>query len=334
MTDEPSNRGLEFRQRQRLDAATLPYLEPLHVDTLGPTTAWDADDGGVHWHLELERDVLLPGRLVGGRVRITSRGGVEARRLIVELRGEERWEYETTSTDSKGHTTTQRRTGNAAMPPVPVEVLGPVRLAASETTEAPFELPVPSLGPPTVIATMSRLDWTVDARLDIEGGMDSSIEVPVRIVQPVALLRAGVVHVGQFALYPSADEAGDLGATIELDPVPLCAGAPFRATITLRPAEPIGVRGIRAELRALVKATVSGGLSETITVWRGDLAGAGTVESATTFEVSGVVDASAPPTTELPHGQASTRFEVILDRAWTQDSHAGRDVAMATTLEL
>ena len=47
-----------------------------------------------------------------------------------------------------------------------------------------------------------------------------------------------------------------------------------------------------------------------------------------------MVDATAPPTTELPHGRASTRFEVILDRAWAQDAHAGRDVAMATTLEL
>ena len=84
----------------------------------------------------------------------------------------------------------------------------------------------------------------------------------------------------------------------------------------------------------IVKATVSGGLSETLTVWRGDLAGAGTIDAATTFEISGVVDASAPPTTELPHGRVSTRFEVILDRAWTQDSRAGRDVAMATTLEL
>ncbi len=298
------------------------------------TTAWDAESGGVRWHLELERDQLLPGRLVGGRVRIVSDDGVEARRLLVELRGEERWEYETTSTDSKGHTTTQRHTGSASLPPVPVQVLGPVRLAAGETAEAPFELPVPSLGPPTVPATMARVDWTVDARLDIEGGLDTSIEVPVRILQPVALLRAGVVRVGQFALYPSADETGELGATIALDPVPLCAGAPFTATVTLRPSKAIGVRAIRAELRALVKATVSGGLSETLTVWRGDLAGAGTVDAATTFEISGVVDASAPPTTELPHGRVSTRFEVILDRAWTQDSHAGRDVAMATTLEL
>jgi hypothetical protein len=298
------------------------------------TAAWDAHDGGVRWHLELERDDLLPGRLVGGRVRVTAGGEVEARRLLVELRGEERWEYETTETDSEGHSRTERHTGRQDLPAVPVQVLGPVRLAPGETAEAPFQLPVPSLGPPTVIATMSRVDWSVNARLDIEGGMDTSIDVPVRILQPVALLRAGVVHVGEFALYPTADDAGELGATIALDPVPLCAGAPFSATVSLRPSEPIRVRGIRAELRALVKATVSGGLSETITVWRADLVGAGTIETAATFDVAGVVDASAPPTTELAHGRASTRFEVILDRAWAPDARAGRDVAVATTLEL
>ena len=91
------------------------------------TSAWDAESGGVRWHLELERDQLLPGRLVGGRVRIMSEGEVEARRLLVELRGEERWEYETTSTDSDGHTTTQRHTGSASQPAVPVQVLGPVQ---------------------------------------------------------------------------------------------------------------------------------------------------------------------------------------------------------------
>jgi hypothetical protein len=40
----------------------------------------------------------------------------------------------------------------------------------------------------------------VEAKLDKEGGFDSSLEVPVIVAQPVALLRAGVVRVEQFAL--------------------------------------------------------------------------------------------------------------------------------------
>ncbi len=296
--------------------------------------AWDGSDGGVRWHLELDRTDLLPGRLVGGRVRLTSPDGVEARGLVVTLRGEERWVYETTSTDADGHMRTERHTGRQDLPPEPVLVASPISLGPGETHEAAFGLPVPGLGPPTVAAEMAAVEWTVEAKLDIEGSRDSSIEAPVRVVQPVALLRAGVVPVGEFALYPEAEIDGDLAGSIALDPVPLAAGSPFTGRVTLRAPDRIGVRAVRAELRVAVKATVSGGLSETIVAWSGTLAGAGTIEGERVFDLAGTIDAAAPPTTELPHGRVSARFAVVLDRAWAPDTHAGRDVALASTLEL
>ena len=109
--------------------------------------------------------------------------------------------------------------------------------------------------------------WTVEAKLD-RPGFDSAIEAPVRIVQPVALLRAGVVHVGEFALYPEAGAAvDDLTAAIELDPLPLCAGAPFRGTVILRPAGPRELQEIRAEIRVHVKATVGERQGRDVTAW-------------------------------------------------------------------
>jgi hypothetical protein len=182
---------------------------------------------------------------------------------------------------------------------------------------------------------VSGVDWTVEAKLDVAGGRDSLITVPVRVLQPVALLRAGAVRVEAFALYPSVDaEDHGLAATIALDPVPLCAGAPFTGSVTVRSRDALHVRGIRAALRITAKATVSGGLEQTITAWEGAIAGPGTLEGDHAYPVAGTVDPGAPPTTELPHGRVSVRFELTVDRPWALDAHLVRDVALATTLAL
>jgi hypothetical protein len=40
------------------------------------------------------------------------------------------------------------------------------------------------------------------------------------------------------------------------------------------------------------------------------------------------------PTIRLPHGKADAEFHVILAKAWAQDIHLVRDVAIASTTEL
>lgn len=297
--------------------------------------AWTGSSGGVAWTLSLDTDVLLPGRLVAGMVRLAARGPVRARGLIVTLRGEERWRYEATTVGADGTMHTERRTGTADMPPEPVQASGPLSLAAGETRDLPFQLPAPPLGPPTVVAEMVSVTWSVEARLDVPGGFDSSIEVPVRVAQPVALLRAGVIPVGEFALFPAAD-AGDgrLTGSVALDPLPLCAGAAFGGRVTLRSAAPVSVRGIRGELRVHVKATVSGGLEQTITAWAGQIAGPGTVAGELAYDFTGVISPTAPPTCETPHGRAWAELAVILDRPLRLDRSLTRDVTIASTLEL
>jgi hypothetical protein len=210
-----------------------------------------------------------------------------------------------------------------------------VSLAAGETRTLPFQLPVPPLGPATLEAEVAGVSWSVEAKLDIAGGMDASIEVPVRILQPTALLRAGVVHVGEFALYEAADaRAGGVTGSIALDPVPLVPGQPFRGRLTLRPDSPLRLQEIRVELRVKVESTVSGGLDETIVPWSAAVAPAMDLGGEQAFELRGTVDDVALPTIELPHGRASAELHVILARAWARDPHLVRDIAVATTLEL
>lgn len=295
---------------------------------------WEGRSHGVAWRLELERDRLLPGRLVSGSVTVTADGDTEARRLVVTLVGVEAWQHDETSTDAAGHATTRTVTSTAELPKVPVELSGPLHLSAAETRTFPLQIPVPPLGPASVDGTVLRVSWTVEAKLD-RPGFDSALEAPVRILQPVALLRAGVVHVGEFALYPAADAAvDDLSAAIELDPLPLGAGAPFHGHVTLRTGHPRRLQEIRAEIRVHLEATVSSGKDEWLTPWSATLVPALELDGERRLEFDGVLADVALPTIETTHGRASASIHLILATAFARDPHLVRDITIATTLEL
>jgi len=297
--------------------------------------AWDDDSGGASWHLELDRRLLIPGQLVSGRLSITAHGGIVARGIVVALKAMEHWKHRESSTDAQGHTTTRVVTSNAEAIHEPVQLGGPVGLTAGERFERAFELPVPPDGPASLEADDVGLDWTVEAKLDIEGCFDSRIERPVVVVQPTALLRAGAVNVGEFGLYESAEVATDgITGTIALHPMPLVCGQPFSGRVELNASGSARLQEIRAELRLAVKATVSGGESETVTAWAGQLAPELELSGAQGFDITGVLPARPLPSIELPHGRTDATFHVILARPWAPDSHLERDVAIATTADI
>jgi len=90
--------------------------------------AWDETSHGVAFRLELDRDRLLPGRLVAGRVTISADGDIDARRLVVTMVGTEAWQHEATDTDSNGHTSTRTVTSRVELPRVSVDASGALRL--------------------------------------------------------------------------------------------------------------------------------------------------------------------------------------------------------------
>ena len=289
---------------------------------------------GVDWRLELDRDSLLPGRLVAGNVSVESRETLDARSLIVELRAVEQWQYQQTTTDAKGHTSTHTETVRRELVVEPVQVAGEVHLGPGEARAWAFELPVPPLGPATLEATVAALTWTVSARFDVPGGFDPSIERPVRVLQPVALLRSRTVPVGEFALYDSAEVGTeDVLGSVSFDPAPLCPGAPFTAAISLHAGRAHRLQEIRAEIRVHVEATVPSGLEETITAWAG-VVPTEALEGDRTMTIHGQLDDRALPSVELPHGRTAATFHVILATAFARDPHLVRDIAIATTQEL
>jgi hypothetical protein len=291
-------------------------------------------DAGVDFELTMDRPELLPGQLATGTVHLTFQHAVAFRGIVASLTATEQWQWRRTKTDSNGQSTTETVTERHELQRLPVMLEGPGSHVAGDTRDFRLELPIPPLGPATFEATVSRLTWRLEVKLDVPG-FDPSIETDVVVLQPTALLKAGVIDVAQFALWPSADAASDgARASIALDPVPLCIGGVFGGLLSITTGA-TRLQEVRLELRAKVKATVSSGLSEEITLWTGRVAGEGEFgggQKAMPFD--GRLPARWLPTIRLPHGRSDATFHVILARAMARDTHLVRDIAICSTVEL
>jgi len=297
--------------------------------------AFTGSSGGARWDVQLDRSILLPGRLVHGRITIHAERAIDARGVVVALIAEEHWRHRETRQGPNNTSTTEVVTSRAEVVREPVMVHGELHLGPGETWTATFEQPVPAMGPASLEAEDAGLEWTFEAKLDVPGGIDSSVERVMVVAQPTALLRAGAVHVGEFALYESVVITGEgVTASMKLEPMPLACGQPFTGRVELSFREAARLQEIRAELRVEVESTVSSGEKEEITAWAGVIAPAGTYEETVNIDVHGTLEARPLPTIELPHGRAQATFRVILARAWAPDTHLVRDVALATTTEV
>jgi hypothetical protein len=307
------------------DATPTPRQTGIHLT---------GSDSGVDFELSMDRSELLPGQLATGSVHLTFRHAIAFRGIVASLTATEQWQWKRTTQGANGQTTTQTVTERHELQRLPVMLEGPGSHVTGDTRDFRLELPIPPLGPATFEATVSRLTWRLEVKLDVPG-FDPSIETDVVVLQPMALLNAGVIDVGEFALWPSADAAADgASASIALDPVPLCIGGHFGGRLSIV----IGVtkvQEVRLELRSKVEATVSSGLKEEITLWTGRVAGEGEIGGVdTSMPFEGVLSAAWLPTIRLPHGRSDATFHVILAKAWAPDTHLVRDIAICSTTEL
>ena len=290
-------------------------------------------DGAVDFELSLDRRELLPGQLATGSVRLAFRHAVEFRGIVASLTATEQWQWKRTTQGANGQTTTQTVTERHELQRLPVMLEGPGSHGAGDTRDFRLELPIQPLGPATFEATVSRLTWRLEVKLDVPG-FDPSIETDVVVLQPMGLLKAGVIDVAEFALWPSADAASDgARASIALDPVPLCIGGRFGGRLSIVTGV-TRVQEVRLELRSKVEATVSSGLKEEITLWTGRVAGEGEFGGDTALPFEGLLTGGWLPTIRLPHGRSNATFHVILAKALARDTHLVRDIAICSTTEL
>jgi len=306
------------------DATSTPPQAGVHLT---------GSDGGVSFELNLDRSAHLPGQLAAGTVRLAFQRGTEFRGILASLIATEQWQWERTDRDSNGTTTTHTVTEMHELQRLPIRLEGPGSHAAGETRDFRLELPIPPLGPATFEAKVSRLTWRLEIKLDVPG-FDPSIETDFVVLQPTALLKAGVIDVAEFALWPSADAVSDgARASIALDPVPLCIGGEFGGLLSITTGT-TRLQEVRLELRSKVKATVSSGLSEEITLWTGRVAGEGEFGGEKAMAFDGRLPETWLPTIRLPHGRSDATFHVILAKAMARDTHLVRDVAICSTIEL
>jgi hypothetical protein len=149
-------------------------------------------------------------------------------------------------------------------------------------------------------------------------------------------LRAGVVRVERFALWESAADT-DRGATgeLELRPMPLCLGQPFRGELRMRLTERLELQEIRLEIHVRVKATVGSGKAETIELGRGRLAGPGVLEPGDhALPIDLELPARYLPTVQLPHAATSAVARITFARPLALDRHLDRDITLCTTTAL
>ncbi len=290
---------------------------------MSPVTA--GTNGGVTWRVELEREWLLPGQATDGSVTVTPNKDMEIRGCVAALIATEQWQ--TTETDGKR---TRTVTHTEELQRLPVVLSGPTTLVGGVERTFPLQVPVPPLGPATFEGTVIRLTWELEIKLD-RYGLDPAWYVPIGVLQPTALLKAGVVQVGEFGLYETADVADNrLDGSVTLRPMPLCVGEVFEGSVETGGIRPSKLRAIRLELIVTAKATVSSGLEEKILVW----GYAYPPDTTSPIQITGRLPTTCVPTIELPHGRADATFEVIFDRAFDVDYNLVRDVTVASTTEM
>jgi hypothetical protein len=289
--------------------------------------------GSADLELFLERGDLLPDRLVEGRLVVRARSPLTVRRAVGALIGTERRKVTIADPAMRGAPRTVVRTHE--LPRVELDLGGPFWLAPGEVREIPVSLPVPPLGPATLASDPLSCTWTIEVHLDVPG-FDPGVAVDVRLLQPSALLRAGVVRLAQFALYEAAGvDVGDVFGEIVVEPAPLCLGGPYRGELRLTARRPMRLQEIRLGLAVRVIVSESGGHKATFVPWEVILAGPRELPAGETIlPFAGDLPPLDLPTVELPHGRCDARLRVTLARPWARDTQLERDVALATTSEL
>jgi hypothetical protein len=296
---------------------------------------------GGSWAATLDPPVLLPSRDARLVVTFTPERATKTRGVRAALIGIETYRYRQTQTSAGANgamtTHTVERTGTQEVGRVETTLAGEGELRAGELVRWEWTFHVPDLGPATFEGSVLRCEWELRVTVDRPMARDAQLRLPVRVAQPTALLRAGVVDAGPYALFEEAPANVDAHpAQVRLVPVPLSVASPFRGAVTLETPEPVPVQEVRLELRVHARVTVAGGMEEEILVARGHLDADGGAFGGPLATHPFTADAPDAwlPTVDLPHGNGRATFHVILAKAWARDVHYVRDVALCSSTEL
>lgn len=305
--------------------------------------------GGVDWDVQFAEGAgssgLLPGGTVKGVARMTARRDVDARAIVAALIGLAEWKISTSRRDSDGRVVSDTTWRTDDIGRVQSVLAGPTRVVSGQTLELPFEFAVPPSAAPSFDSNVLRVKWEVEVKLDV-GGVDPSANVPVRILLPASRVLANGAALGLNALAARVEGADGGGHAIEVEPVPLVAGRPFKGSLETTEA----LKDARIEIKfgtdvrdtgsALIGALAHDtiglsrevGESEVRSIWVGELRESGSgANGRRRYEFSGELPPDTSPTIQLPYGQSVATIDVVVSRRFMPDRHLTRQVAIATT---
>ncbi len=259
-----------------------------------------------------------------GRVRLTANKDISARKAYLRLvglrldevrRSEEHRDSEghVTSTDSWVETSGRLFVTDSFIdPPIPNV------LAAGQTFEAPFAVPMPRLGPPTAHLGESIIAWALEVRWDVAMGLDHFAAVYLPLAQHPDLLRAGVGKQGGQSLLACVPVSG---GTIDVTSVLPAPGGTEICVSAAWPGAPDG-RGARIELHRRTNAPNGA---------EGILASA-TVDTASlhsgSARVNLLVPAGCAPSFDGAGLEINYVIRVLVDRKFRSDASIERPVAI------
>ena len=286
--------------------------------------------------LELDSTDLLPGRLVDGRLRISSRDGGAIRGARVTLTGTETWRYDQTTTDAKGQVHTETHTASQDLPKVPVAVMGATQIGAGAQHDIAFQVPVPALGPATFDATELGVDWSLGANLDV-AGFDPGVVLPVRHPAADGAAAGGRRRRGAVRAVRRGRRGRRRPARID----PPRTGPAVRRGAVPRHADDAGRRvttGAGGPARTARHGPVDGGrrsIGDDHAVGRS----AGRMPASTAARrpprmPSASSSRPGPADDRTAHGRADAAFHLVVAIAWARDPHLVRDVAICSTTEI
>lgn len=131
---------------------------------------------------EIDKTQVSPGDVIKAAVKVTAKGELKAKRVVVRLRGVETCRVDMSYEDEQGfkRTDTQVFTNNTKESEV--ELCGALEMKEGEVKTFEKEFPVPEDCQPTYYGPLTEHKWEIEADVDVPWGKDlkSAKEIMIR----------------------------------------------------------------------------------------------------------------------------------------------------------
>ena len=212
---------------------------------------------------------------------------------------------------------------------LPLALTGPASYRAGQPVDWDVEFTLDGRVPPSC-GDIDHLGcrWTLDISIDGSGG--ARLVQPILVTQPRDRVNSGAMGMAQFSRFEMASgSAGPIRVDFRVSPAPLDLAAPAVADVTLsNSGAAIACKGIRLEIWAQLKVTVTPAFTMQQILWAGSRTGPCLPpgESLIHFEIPAIN--RTWPDVDLQHGWMRGLMRLVVDIPSRRDICVERDLAL------